>query len=533
MKNEEMKYGLQSISFVVVLTVSIVLSALPVWARAPEPPPASDPFEEAAEAGPKYIDPFSGREIDVEPVEEEQLGLEDRDIKVPLLEVERVEAAADQTPQKADRRILDALYKPVRIDSVDQPLTDVVELLSRNSGVAIELDCDALSDVGIDPKTPVTIRYDGIMLRSVLRLMLRPLELTYRVENHRIVITTPDYSDYYLDLQNNLTTRIYPITDLATSITDEGQTYVDSVPLVDLITTTVQPETWDSVGGPGSISYLPTRTGFLLIVVQTPDTHQAIGLLLKTLRKIVQADTPKDATTEENSRAKMSYEVSSVHPKIEAAERRIENALKAPIRIKVIDQTLAEVVAQLSKTTGIPVVIDDLAMEDVGIDPKIPVNFEANGLSIHTTLRNMLRVFSLTYVIQDEIVLITTHEEAERALSTRIYPITDLTRFETEDGRSFVDSDSLIDTITMTVDPSTWDCVGGPGSLAPIRIGDLVLLVLSQTEDVQDQIVTILRKIRRQSENSKGDRPFYHTKPEPLPGMSSPPMGDGNLNGNM
>jgi hypothetical protein len=51
--------------------------------------------------------------------------------------------------------------------------------------------------------------------------------------------------------------------------------------LIDTITTTVEPNTWDDVGGPGSI----TSLGGLLVVQQTPSVHDKLATLLDTLRE--------------------------------------------------------------------------------------------------------------------------------------------------------------------------------------------------------------------------------------------------------
>jgi general secretion pathway protein D len=57
------------------------------------------------------------------------------------------------------------------------------------------------------------------------------------------------------------------------------------------------------------------------------------------------------------------------------------------------------------------------------------------------------------------------------------------------------DFDSLIELITTTIEPDTWDEVGGPGSIAPFET--TLSLVVSQTQDIHDQIVDLLEQLRR------------------------------------
>lgn len=62
-------------------------------------------------------------------------------------------------------------------------------------------------------------------------------------------------------------------------------------------------------------------------------------------------------------------------------------------------------------------------------------------------------------------------------------------------GASQADFDSLIDLITATVEPTSWDLVGGPGSIAPFETN--LSIVVSQTQDVHEQIVDLLEQLRR------------------------------------
>ena len=57
------------------------------------------------------------------------------------------------------------------------------------------------------------------------------------------------------------------------------------------------------------------------------------------------------------------------------------------------------------------------------------------------------------------------------------------------------DFDSLIDLITSTVKPQSWSDVGGPGSIAPFEVN--LSLVVSQTQEVHEEIVDLLEQLRR------------------------------------
>jgi len=62
-------------------------------------------------------------------------------------------------------------------------------------------------------------------------------------------------------------------------------------------------------------------------------------------------------------------------------------------------------------------------------------------------------------------------------------------------GGSMADFDSLIDLITTTVQPTTWDAVGGPGTIYPFETN--LSLVISQTQEVHEEVVDLLEQLRR------------------------------------
>ena len=62
-------------------------------------------------------------------------------------------------------------------------------------------------------------------------------------------------------------------------------------------------------------------------------------------------------------------------------------------------------------------------------------------------------------------------------------------------GGAEPDFDSLIELITSTVKPTTWDAVGGPGSIAPFETN--LSLVISQTQEVHEEVADLLEQLRR------------------------------------
>ncbi|MDP6445944.1 MAG: hypothetical protein QF805_19300, partial [Pirellulaceae bacterium] len=107
-------------------------------------------------------------------------------------------------------------------------------------------------------------------------------------------------------------------------------------------------------------------------------------------------------------------------------ERRIFTALDEDTTLEFIEQPLNEVIDYLADLHRIPIVIDTKALDDVGIGTDTPVTRNLRGISLRSALRLMLKELELTYIIRDEVLQITTPEEAELQLVTKVYPVGDL-----------------------------------------------------------------------------------------------------------
>lgn len=53
---------------------------------------------------------------------------------------------------------------------------------------------------------------------------------------------------------------------------------------------------------------------------------------------------------------------------------------------------------------------------------------------------------------------------------------------------------ALVDTITRSIHATTWDRVGAPGSIAPVFLGPVNLLVVRQTSAVQEEVAGFLTR---------------------------------------
>ncbi|MGA2059498.1 MAG: hypothetical protein ABSG67_03370 [Thermoguttaceae bacterium] len=184
------------------------------------------------------------------------------------------------------------LEKLASAEFVDTPLSQVLDYYANNIKVQFLMDARVLSEAGITSDTPVTFNLKNVPAEMILRRMFRDLgEMTYYLDNGVIIVTTVDEAD------SRLETQVYRIDDLMYSppvAKNKDAAYspakkpikVDYDSLINLITSTIRPQSWDAVGGPGSIC--PYRG--TLVISQTADVHQELQKMLKDLRLSINPD---------------------------------------------------------------------------------------------------------------------------------------------------------------------------------------------------------------------------------------------------
>lgn len=209
-----------------------------------------------------------------------------RQTAVPAVDISAGIPAGTESATTA--RLRKTLAEPTDIDFQDTPLKKAVDVLQAKFDINIQLDNKAFLDAGVGLESPpkITSHLKAVSLRSALRLILHPLDLDFVVKDEVLLITTREKADA------ELTTRLYPVDDLL----DRSHRHnLDVNPAGDLITSitwTVSPTTWDEVGGPGAIKYLPVIES--LIISQTAEVHELVRDLLVGMRKVKALGLPKD-----------------------------------------------------------------------------------------------------------------------------------------------------------------------------------------------------------------------------------------------
>lgn len=182
------------------------------------------------------------------------------------------------------------------------------------------------------------------------------------------------------------------------------------------------------------------------------------------------------------------------------AAKRIEAALQESLKslMQFEDQPLNEVISALQEQFDIPIMFDTAALEEVAISPDTEVTISLRNISLRSALNHILRqpgLEDLTYAVNDEVLLITTEEKANERLIVAVYQVDDLVDVDaerkTEKNSLF---SPLVKVITQSVEYDTWMANGsGEGEIHLMKPG---ILVVSQTQNVQNQVVDLLAKLR-------------------------------------
>jgi hypothetical protein len=203
------------------------------------------------------------------------------DVEFPKDFRERTKNRGSGTPLTAkEKTILKALDTPITVSFKDSRFQDVVDYVSTLINQPILLDNTALEEAKITYETPVTLKVKGVTVRTLLRKVLGDFGLAYIIKEQAIQVTSA------LKARETMITRTYNIGD----IVDTGG--LDSIrfgipgiqaaqivqnvnAIIDLIQTSVDPDSWKKNGGTGTIVFHPGTMS--LVIRNSAEVHSMLG----------------------------------------------------------------------------------------------------------------------------------------------------------------------------------------------------------------------------------------------------------------
>ena len=257
------------------------------------------------------------------------------------------------------------------------------------------------------------------------------------------------------------------------------------------------------------------------------------------------------------------------------AGMKIERALAEPVDVNFDNQPLGTVLDTLARMTGINVHVDRAGLNAEGVTSDTPVSITlSQPVSMRSALNLILEELRLSYVIRNEVLLITSEQARDTDVYQEVYNVADLvigipnfvpgfnvglpsairdahnvmapsgfggmnnsgsmpltmasadlmpgqqnssvlSQMPLDDllpgasslgnnptitpggqgGAAMADFDTLIQLIKDTIQPDSWDDLGGAGTITPFP-GNLSLVV-SATQQVHEEIRDLLEQLRK------------------------------------
>jgi hypothetical protein len=177
-----------------------------------------------------------------------------------------------------EKAIMKTLSTPISVDFKDTPLSEVMDQLQRITNGVIILEKQSLDEVNQTSNSPITLQANRVTTRTVLKKVLAELGLTYVIKNESIQVVS------IARAREMVTTRTYPIADIATIVDARLGPYLSRLQMIETInaiitniTQSIDPQSW-RVNNPeaaGTIVFEPISMS--LIIRQTAEVHFMMG----------------------------------------------------------------------------------------------------------------------------------------------------------------------------------------------------------------------------------------------------------------
>jgi len=198
------------------------------------------------------------------------------------------------------------------------------------------------------------------------------------------------------------------------------------------------------------------------------------------------------------------------YPALTEREETLQAALQSDTEANFPDIPLNEVTIYFSHLHNVPISVQTKDLADIGVSADQTIDVSYSKISLKNALLQILDPLELTYIVDREMILITSKTKASEMLKTRVYPVAD---FMTNSPYSF---DTLVAAIRNT-SPGEWKpyslevptparvvfnkaAKGRPaqsqgGSISTIPQSNA--LVISQSYHAHNAIVELLTQLRQ------------------------------------
>lgn len=220
-----------------------------------------------------------------------------------------------------------------------------------------------------------------------------------------------------------------------------------------------------------------------------PPTESPSLLAEENLIALASADTPATSAAQPPAAASETNipddegRVWHFHERSFATEK-IEAELRKQTDVDFQDAPLTDVMTFLSDFHNIPIIIDHEALTEAKIKTDTPITRTLTGGKLESALNIILTPLKLDYVIDNDVMMVTTAKQAEATTEAVVY---DLTRIPNVEPKTL---SSIIMSVTK---PEAWSEKGGPGTL----VFGTDFIAINQNQRTHRKIVSLLNQLER------------------------------------
>lgn len=358
------------------------------------------------------------------------------------------------------------------------PIRTWLDEWTRQSGLPVELEPKTGVETEFDRRQPVFCDVSGVSAHEALQSLCELNGVSWSCANERIEIHLEDPNFYRPGLLSSAGLEVvsYPLPPRFT----EDQT----ARLLDLLHA-FDSDTWDVLGGQGSIQVLPGR----LIIAQERSRQQRIAAVLAGLQSALNRDPPQAGMSPSDPRLRpIPLER---NPELWT---KLLKQLEQPVSFDVVDLPLAKFAEQIELQTGVKTVVNWLDLETEGNEPEhINVTCQVRDMQLRNALTLVLDRQRLTFAIQpggQGLQIVPKNQSDPDQLICLAYPADDLMQ-----GPFTSQLPPLGDLIVIMVESDSWSVVGGPGQLQWLENCLVIETSLQAHWQIQD-LLAALRQVR-------------------------------------
>ncbi|MBM82935.1 MAG: hypothetical protein CMJ78_20425 [Planctomycetaceae bacterium] len=402
--------------------------------------------------------------------------------------------------REAEVKILKSLQKRITIKFDNQPLSKVISRLATEAGISMVVSRIDLEDDGIDTESPITAQFTDIPIERALNRVISRFGMTWLIDNQVLVVTTEIANEKQLfarsyDVETLLAIArkehkkskaststpeapgggFFQIGDQAGMGTGAGLAG-GNIPaptpeefLIQTVINHIERSVWIETEGTGGSMNL---TDNVLVVWQTHQSQRLVASLIEQLTKACERGAEKapvlvkEQFYPHNEDTAIIQKLTSVRSDFSYDKR-----------------PLAEVVADIRTRLKSEVILDQIALEEEGIQTDVPVTFNAKQVTLSSVLRHALKPLGMTYRIDSGALVLTTEVVEEERLETSIYPIQYYPQLSGSD---------LVDTILINT-TRLWVDLTGTGGTITNFFGRA--LIVTNTQELHREVKHVIESV--------------------------------------